>query len=78
MEYVKDGILTNIIAPGAILTSMVADAFKRINPDNPKKAEVEYTHRNPARALGKPKDGAKLVSFLISDENGYVNGWTWW
>ena len=76
IEYGKDGILTNAIAPGAILTPMVAEAFKQVNPDDPKAAEAEYAQRNPTRALGAPKDVGKLVSFLISDENGYVNGQT--
>ncbi|WP_339837304.1 SDR family NAD(P)-dependent oxidoreductase, partial [uncultured Flavobacterium sp.] len=34
IEYGKDGILTNAIAPGAILTPMVAEAFKEINPED--------------------------------------------
>ncbi|WP_339836919.1 SDR family oxidoreductase, partial [uncultured Flavobacterium sp.] len=28
------------------------------------------------KALGDPKDVAKLVAFLISDANGYVSGQT--
>ncbi|HCW63058.1 MAG TPA: oxidoreductase, partial [Leeuwenhoekiella sp.] len=36
LEYGKDGILTNAIAPGAILTPMVAEAFKQVNPEDPK------------------------------------------
>ena len=39
LEYGKDGILTNAIAPGAILTPMVAEAFKQVNPEDPKAAE---------------------------------------
>ncbi|WDF69121.1 glucose 1-dehydrogenase [Sphingobacterium oryzagri] len=76
IEYGKYGILTNAIAPGAILTPMVAEAFKQVNPDDPKAAETEYAQRNPTRGLGQPKDVAKLVKFLISEENGYVNGQT--
>ncbi len=76
IEYAKDGILTNAIAPGAILTPMVAEAFKQVNPADPKAAETEYAQRNPVRALGQPKDVAKLVAFLISEDNGYVNGQT--
>jgi len=76
IEYGKYGILTNAIAPGAILTPMVAEAFRQVNPDDPKAAEATYAAHNPTRALGQPKDVAKLVRFLISDENGYVNGQT--
>lgn len=76
LEYGRDGILTNAIAPGAILTPMVAEAFKQVNPDDPKAAEAEYAQRNPTKSLGQPKDVASVVSFLLSEENGYVSGQT--
>jgi len=76
LEYGRDGILTNAIAPGAILTPMVAEAFKQVNPDDPKAAETEYAQRNPTRRLGLPKEVATVVSFLLSEENGYVSGQT--
>lgn len=74
LEYGKDGILTNAIAPGAILTPMVAEAFKQVNPEDPKAAEAQYAANNPTRHLGAPEDVAKVVAFLISEENGYVSG----
>lgn len=74
LEYGKFNILTNAIAPGAILTPMVAEAFKQVNPDDPKAAEAEYASRNPTRKLGDPKDVGNLVAFLLSNENGYVSG----
>jgi len=76
IEYGKDGIFTNAIAPGAILTPMVAEAFKQVNPADPKAAETEYAQRNPTRRLGKPEDVGHLVAFLLSDECQYVNGQT--
>jgi NAD(P)-dependent dehydrogenase (short-subunit alcohol dehydrogenase family) len=76
IEYGKDNIFTNAIAPGAILTPMVAGAFKQVNPDDPAAAEKEYAQRNPTRRLGKPEEVGKLVAFLLSDDCQYVNGQT--
>jgi NAD(P)-dependent dehydrogenase (short-subunit alcohol dehydrogenase family) len=76
LEYGKDGILTNAIAPGAILTPMVEEAFKQVNPSNPKAAETEYAQRNPTKRLGLPHEVAKVVAFLLSEDNGYVSGQT--
>lgn len=76
LEYAKDGIVTNAIAPGAILTPMVAEAFKEMNPQNPEIAEAEYSKANPAKRLGLPSEVAKVVTFLLSDDCSYVNGQT--
>ena len=62
------------VAPGAIMTPMVEEAFRQVNPDDPQAAEKEYASRNPTKRLGTPAEVAKVVSFLLSDDNGYLNG----
>ena len=76
LEHGRDGITTNAIAPGAILTPMVAEAFKQVNPADPKKAETEYAQANPTKRLGLPQEVARVVAFLLSEDSGYVSGQT--
>jgi len=74
LEYAKNGISTNAIAPGAILTPMVEKAFEQINPDDPQKAEDDYAKDNPTKRLGRPEEVANVVVFLLSEKCSYVNG----
>lgn len=74
LEYARYGINTNAIAPGAILTPMVAEAFREVNPADPKAAEMEYAKANPSKRLGLPEEVAKVVAFLLSDDASYING----
>jgi NAD(P)-dependent dehydrogenase (short-subunit alcohol dehydrogenase family) len=69
IEYAKNGILFNSIAPGFIDTQLT----RKNNTDD----EIqEITKRIPIHRLGLPVEIARLALFLGSSLNGYITGQT--
>lgn len=62
-EYAKDGIRTNAIAPGTIVTPLIKDVVANI-PTDPV----------PMKRFGEPAEVAELAVFLASDEAAFMNG----
>ncbi|MCW9719047.1 MULTISPECIES: 3-oxoacyl-ACP reductase FabG [unclassified Avibacterium] len=67
-EVASRGITVNVVAPGFIATDMT-DALT----EEQKAATLANV---PAGRLGEPKDIAKAVAFLASDDAGYITGTT--
>lgn len=65
-EVGHKGIRVNAVAPGLIATDLTSD----LGPD---RLDV-LTSEIPQRRAGTPEEVAGLVSFLCSDDAGYVNG----
>lgn len=64
-EYGKHGVTANIISPGTIVG----------DNDNPESNKYETLQQhNPSGRLGEPMDIARMVSYLASDQAGFVNG----
>lgn len=76
IEYGQYGVRVNAIAPGAIMTEMVENSLKQMNPDNPEEAGKEFVSVNPMKRFGKPEEVAGLVTFLLADESAFVNAQT--
>ena len=66
VDYGRQGILINAVAPGKIMTGSPEQA----NPDLTAYAES----RTPFSRLGRPDDVAGAVSFLASDDSLYISG----
>ncbi len=66
LELAKKNITVNAVAPGFIETEMVAQV-------NPKIIE-SIKERVPMKRLGTAEEVAKVVSFLASEDAGYVTG----
>src|SRR5699024_2673427 len=67
-EVASRGITVNVVAPGFIATDMT-DALT----EEQKAATLAQV---PAGRLGEPKDIAKAVDFLASDDAAYITGET--
>ncbi len=61
IEYAKDGITANVVAPALIDTGLLAGAR-------------DLVARVPVGRLGTPEEVAALVAFLASGESGYITG----
>ena len=65
-ELAAKGITANVVAPGFIQTDMTESLGSPVLE--------EAAKRIPLRRLGQPEDIAHAVSYLASEEAGYVTG----
>lgn len=62
-EIAKRNVTVNAVAPGFIETDMTADFDQK-----------EMSRMIPMHRFGKPEEVAAAVSFLVSDDAGYITG----
>ena len=67
-EGAAKGITANAVCPGYIATEMVMAV--------PEKVREKIVSMIPAGRLGEPEEIARCVTFLASDESGFINGST--
>ena len=63
LELAKRGITVNCVAPGAIETDMTKDL-----PVDEMKKMI------PMKRLGRPKEVASLINYLMSEDASYITG----
>ncbi|SMH30812.1 SDR family NAD(P)-dependent oxidoreductase [Mesorhizobium australicum] len=68
VEWGEQGIRSNCVSPGLILTSLSESMYARPGIREAREQMI------PSRRIGKPEDIAKAVLFLASDLSDYVNG----
>jgi 3-oxoacyl-[acyl-carrier protein] reductase len=65
-ELASRGIRVNAVAPGFIKTRMTEKL--------PEKVKDEFLKNIPMARLGTPEEVAEAVSFLVSEDSGYITG----
>ncbi len=67
-EVAKEGINVNAVAPGMVMTEMVASLWES--------RKETYLARIPLHRIAQPEEIAKVVVFLASDAASYMTGAT--
>ena len=62
-EFKDRGVSANVINPGGTDTGWMTEDLKE-----------QIRHETPLGRIGLPRDCARLVSFLCSEEGGWING----
>lgn len=70
-EWGNFGITSNAISPGYVRTSM------GVQEDSVPDHLNQIIQKTPVRRIAEPFEIARVVSFLISHESGYINGSNW-
>lgn len=69
LELAGDGITSNVVAPGPVVTDMLHEVIPR------ERAALDATAAKiPVGRVGEPDDVARAVMFFVSPDNGFVTG----
>jgi len=74
MELAEHGIRVNAVAP-AVVETPIYSAF--IKPTEVHEALQSFNGLHPIGRIGKPRDVASVIAFLLSDEASWVTGAVW-
>lgn len=74
IDYAREGIRVNSIAPGTIETPLVDELAGTKEEEGGKEFREAQKWVTPMGRLGSPDEIASVALFLASDESSYVTG----
>jgi len=74
VQYAKQGIRINAVAPGTIMTPMNEKIFEEV--ENPDALIRLWNDAHPIGRFGQPREIAELVLYLCSDSASFITGQT--
>ena len=74
LEGAEQGIRVNTINPSPVETRMMRSLEQGFSPEDPDKFRREYAAAAPLGRYADPREVAKLMLFLASDDASYING----
>jgi NAD(P)-dependent dehydrogenase (short-subunit alcohol dehydrogenase family) len=72
IDYARDGIRVNCVAPGTVNTPMLAYAAS-LDP-NPESVYEACKNMHPIGRIAQPEEIAEVVAFLASDRASFITG----
>jgi len=72
VDFIKNNIRCNAIAPGTVHTPSWEDRVKAFK--DPEKAKKNFIDRQPMGRIATPEEVASLAVYLASDESDFVTG----
>lgn len=73
-DYIHDNIRCNAVGPARVHTPFVDGYLKNTYPGKEAEMFEVLSKTQPIGRMGKPEEIAKLITYLCSDEAGFVTG----